>query len=292
MNKKKKIKENVVGYSFILPATIILFAFVILPIFISVGLSFMKFNGFNTPSFIGFKNYIDMFKDADFVQSMKNTFIFVLLTVPLQTVLSLAFAAIIAENFKNPFGEFIRGTMFIPVLCSASIAGTLFYYLFASDAEAAVNSFLAIFGIAKQNWLGQKSTALLVVALTSIWKDVGYYLVIFYASIMDVPVSLYEAAKVDGASAWQRFFYVTLPSIKPVLFLVITLSTIWGFQVFDITYTMTRGGPGNATLSPVLIVYETAFSTRKMGYACAVACILAICIFIITIIQRKAFKDK
>ena len=292
MNKKKKIKENVVGYSFILPATIILFAFVILPIFISVGLSFMKFNGFNTPSFIGFKNYIDMFKDPDFVQSMKNTFIFVLLTVPLQTVLSLTFAAIIAENFKNPFGEFIRGTMFIPVLCSASIAGTLFYYLFASDAEAAVNSFLAIFGIAKQNWLGQKSTALLVVALTSIWKDVGYYLVIFYASIMDVPVSLYEAAKVDGASAWQRFFYVTLPSIKPVLFLVITLSTIWGFQVFDITYTMTRGGPGNATLSPVLIVYETAFSTRKMGYACAVACILAICIFIITIIQRKAFKDK
>jgi len=289
---RKKIKEAAVGYIFTLPSLTLLIVFIIAPIFISLALSFMSFNGFNTPTWVGIKNYARMFKDVEFLTSMKNTLIFVLVTVPIQTAIALVLAAILADQFRNPFGEFVRGTTFIPVLCSASIAGTIFFYLFSSEAEGAVNLLLSVFGIDKINWLGQRETALAVICIVNIWKNVGYFMVMLYAGIMDVPKSLYEAAKCDGANGIQQFCHITVPSIKAILYLVVTLSTIWAFQTFDITYVMTHGGPGNATISPVLIVYETAFSTRKMGYACAVACVLSLLIFVITIIQRRLFNEK
>ena len=291
-HNKLRTRNNLWGYLFTTPSAILLLVFIILPIFISAWLSLTEFTGFNSPTFVGFKNYIDMFQDKKFLASMKNTFVYVIVTVPLQTILALLTAAILAEKFRNPFGEFIRGTMFIPVLCSAVIAGNLFFYLFASDEEAIVNSFLILLGFDKVNWLGKSDMAMLVVCLVAIWKNVGYFMVIFYAAIMDVPKSLHEAARVDGASPMQRFFSITLPGIRPVLYLVITLSTIWAFQVFDITMVMTKGGPGTATMSPVLLVYNYAFSDHRMGYASAIACLLAVVIFVISMLQKLVFKEE
>lgn len=285
-------KNNLVGYGFILPSLILLIAFIIIPIFMSIILSFMKYDGFSSPSWVGFKNYAKMFTNEDFWVSLKNSLMYVLITVPIQTVVALAIAALLAEKFQNPFGETVRGVMFIPVPCSTSIGATLFFYIFSSDAEGFANMILSLFNISKQNWLGQKSTALLIVCLVAIWKNVGYYMIIFYAGIMDVPKALHEAAEVDGATPLQRFMYITIPGIKPILYLVVTLGTIWAFQAFDAAYVLTGGGPGTATLTPVLIVYNQAFMVRKMGYACAVACILAIIIFIVTIVQRKLFNEK
>lgn len=290
--RKKKFKESLAGYLYITPATILMIVLVVLPIFMSVYLSLTKFNGFKTPEYIGIKNYTDMFKDPEWRASMKNTLVYVLITVPIQTFLSLFFATILASYFRGRFGNIVRGVMFIPVLCSATVAGQIFYYLFGSDSESMMNLLMALFGHAKVNWLGQSSTALPVICAVAIWKNVGYYLVIFYAGIMDVPNSLLEAARVDGATPVQEFLHIIIPSIKPILYLVVTLSTIWAFQAFDIIYVMTRGGPGNATQTPVLIVYNSAFATRRMGYACAVACILGVLILIVTIIQRKAFSEK
>ena len=233
-----------------------------------------------------------MFQDKKFLASMKNTFVYVLATVPVQTLLSLIVAAILAEKFRNPFGEFIRGTMFIPVLCSAVIAGNLFFYLFASDKESIMNSLVTLLGFKKVNWLGKSATAMLVICIVAVWKNVGYFMVIFYAAIMDVPKTLHEAARVDGASPIQRFFNITMPSIRPVLYLVITLSTIWAFQVFDITMVMTKGGPGVATMSPVLLVYNYAFSDHRMGYASAIACLLAVVIFVISMLQKLVFREE
>lgn len=292
INKKRRRRNNLWGYTFTAPSAILLFVFIVLPIFISVALSLTDFSGFDEPSFVGFKNYVDMFKDKKFLASMKNTFVYVMVTVPLQTILSLVVAAILAEKFRNPFGEFIRGTMFIPVLCSAVIAGNLFFYLFASDKNAVINSMLMLFGLDKVNWLGKSNTAMLVICMVAIWKNVGYFMVIFYAAIMDVPQNLHEAARIDGASPMQRFFNITMPSIRPVLYLVITLSTIWAFQVFDITMVMTKGGPGTATMSPVLLVYNYAFTDHRMGYASAIACILAVVIFVISMLQKLVFKEE
>ena len=292
MLHNRKHREAIVGGMFLAPASILLFTFVILPIIISAMLSLVKYNGFGNMEWVGLQNYFDAFSDRDFKVSMINTIIYVLVTVPLQTVISLLIAAVLAARFRNTFGQFVRGTMFVPVLCSSVLAGTVFYYLFASDSESAVNLLLAMFGFDKENWLGQRSTALMIICLVAVWKNIGYYLVIFYAGIMEAPRTLFEAARVDGATNIQQFFYVTLPSIRPILYLVVTLGTIWAFQVFDLTYVMTRGGPGNATLSPVLMVYNTAFSNRQLGYASAIACILAFFIFIITIAQRFAFREK
>lgn len=290
--RKKKFKESLAGYLYITPATVLMLVLVVLPIFMSAYLSLTKFNGFKTPEYIGFKNYVDMFKDPQWRASMKNTLVYVLITVPIQTILSLFFAAILASHFRGRFGNIVRGVMFIPVLCSATVAGQIFYYLFGSDSESMMNLLMTLFGHAKVNWLGQSSTALPVICAVAIWKNVGYYLVIFYAGIMDVPGSLLEAARVDGATPVQEFLHIIIPGIKPILYLVVTLSTIWAFQAFDIIYVMTRGGPGNATQTPVLIVYNAAFATRRMGYACAVACILGVLILVVTIIQRKAFSEK
>lgn len=292
INKKRRRRNNLWGYTFTAPSAILLFVFIVLPIFISVALSLTDFSGFDEPAFVGFKNYVDMFKDKKFLASMKNTFVYVMVTVPLQTILSLVVAAILAEKFRNLFGEFIRGTMFIPVLCSAVIAGNLFFYLFASDKNAVINSMLMLFGLDKVNWLGKSNTAMLVICMVAIWKNVGYFMVIFYAAIMDVPQNLHEAARIDGASPMQRFFNITMPSIRPVLYLVITLSTIWAFQVFDITMVMTKGGPGTATMSPVLLVYNYAFTDHRMGYASAIACILAVVIFVISMLQKLVFKEE
>jgi multiple sugar transport system permease protein len=292
INKKRRRRNNLWGYTFTAPSAILLFVFIVLPIFISVALSLTDFTGFNEPVFVGFKNYVDMFKDKKFLASMKNTFVYVLATVPLQTILSLVVAAILAEKFKNAFGEFIRGTMFIPVLCSAVIAGNLFFYLFASDKNAVINSLLMLVGLDKMNWLGKSHLAMTVICLVAIWKNVGYFMVIFYAAIMDVPQTLHEAARIDGASPMQRFFNITMPSIRPVLYLVITLSTIWAFQVFDITMVMTKGGPGTATMSPVLLVYNYAFSDHRMGYASAIACLLAVVIFVISMLQKLVFREE
>lgn len=289
---KIRARNNFWGYLFTAPSALLLFVFIILPIFISAALAFTEFNGFAMPKFVGLQNFKTILADKKFRVSMQNTFIYVLVTVPLQTLISLVLAAILAEKFRNPFGEAIRGTMFIPVLSSAVIAGNLFYYLFASDAEAIVNSLLNLIGLSKVNWLGKSNTAMMVICIVAIWKNVGYFMVIFYAAIMDVPKTLHEAARVDGASPMQRFFNVTLPGIRPVMILVITLSTIWAFQVFDITMVMTKGGPGYSTMSPVLLVYNYAFMEHRMGYASAIACLLAIVILAVTIIQKLVIKEE
>lgn len=292
INKMRRRRNTLWGYGFTAPSAILLLVFIILPIFISAALSLTDFSGFNEPTYVGLKNYVDMFQDKKFLASMENTFIYVIVTVPLQTILSLIVAAILAEKFRNPFGEFIRGTMFIPVLCSAVIAGNLFFYLFASDKEAIINSLLMLLGFDKVNWLGKSATAMTVICIVAIWKNVGYFMVIFYAAIMDVPQTLHDAARVDGATPMQRFVHVTMPSIRPVLYLVITLSTIWAFQVFDITMVMTKGGPGVATMSPVLLVYNYAFSDHRMGYASAIACLLAVVIFVISMLQKLVFREE
>ena len=292
MLRNKKQRQNLSGYTFILPSLILLTVFVIAPIGISFFLSLNKYNGLKDPTWVGFKYYVDMFQDRDVRDAVWNTIVFVLITVPGQVVISLGLAAILAAKFKNNFGAVIRGALFIPELCSAAVVGIIFSYLFSADGEAFFNSILLAIGLPKQNWLGNPDLALPVVSIVIIWKNIGYYLVIFYAGIMDVPINLYEAAELDGASAWKQFWHITIPGLRNVLIMVITICIIWSFQMFDITYTMTQGGPGNATTSLVLEIYKAAFKKHNFGYASAMAILLFVIIAVITIIQRYATREK
>ncbi|MBQ8086813.1 MAG: sugar ABC transporter permease [Clostridia bacterium] len=280
-----KQKNNLWGWLFVLPSFAVLLVFIAFPIVRSFYLSLTDYNVLKPPSFVGFKNYVSAFKDPFVQASFRNTFQYVLTTVPIQTILSMIVAAIIAMRFQNRYGRFVKGCMFIPVISSSVLVGTLFTLLFDST-KGVVNSAISLVGIAPVNWLGQKSTALLTVCIATIWKNVGYFLVIFYAGIMDIPMSYYEAAEVDGASKLQQFFSITLPCLKPITYLVVTLGIIWSFQAFDMVYAMTQGGPGKSTYTMVYTIYNAAFREYRMGYACTVALVLFVFILVVNNIQK------
>ncbi|MDO4293266.1 MAG: sugar ABC transporter permease [Eubacteriales bacterium] len=289
--RKKRLKDNLVGWAFVLPSFLILLVFTLIPIVMSVYYSFTEYNVLEPAKWVGLSNYIRLFSDRVVVSSMKNTFFYTLLTVPLQTILSLVIGALIAERFQNTFGRACKGAMFVPVISSSVLVGTIWTMLFATD-NGIINGILGAVGIDKINWLGQRSTALLCVCVVAVWKNVGYFLVIYFAGLMNVPQSYYEAAEVDGATRLQRFFHITLPCIKPITYLVVTLGIIWSFQVFDLVYSMTSGGPGNATSTLVLTIYQKGFREYRMGYASAIAIVLFLFILLVNRIQRMFFREK
>lgn len=289
---KKARRDALAGHLFLLPANFLATVFLILPLFYAIYLSFFKYNGFAAMEYVGWTNYQKLFSDKEFYESLKNVLKYVAVVVPGTMGLALVLSAVLSMKFRNKFGETVRILSYIPVLCSLALIGSIFYFVFASSQDGLVNTVIANFGISKVNWLGSRKTALWVVCLVAIWKNLGYYIVYFYAGMMDVPRDYYEAARIDGASTIQQFFYITIPCLKPILYLVLLLLTVSSFQVFELPYTMTNGGPGNATTMPGFLIYKLAFSSRRMGYASAYALIVGIIIFAVSMLQRVAMKEK
>ena len=279
------------GYIYILPSLFFMVCFCLLPIFMSTYFSFTDYDIMTKADFVGVDNYSKIFSDKYIIDALKNTFVYVIVTVPIQTFLALVFAAFLADRMQNIVGNFLRSAMFIPVIASAVTAGAIWRTIFGTDGGI-VNSILGIFGIDGLNWLGSSKTALICVCVVAIWKNVGYFLVIYYAGIMGLSPELYEAARVDGATSIQQFFKITMPMLKPINYLVITLGIIWSFQVFDLSYTMTNGGPGRSTVTLVMGIYNAAFKEYRMGYACAMAILLLIIILIINVVENVFFKEK
>lgn len=288
----RKNKEALQGIIYILPSFILILIFCIVPIFMSAYFSFTKYNIMNPPEFVGVDNYLQMFKDSYVTAATRNTLLYVLMTVPFQTIISLVFAAFIAEKLsKKKSGEFLRSVMFIPVIASAVTAGTIWRIILSTDGGI-LNNILGIVGIGPVNWLGSTSTSLVSICIVAVWKNVGYFLVIYYAGIMGIPKDLYEAARVDGATTIQQFVKITLPMLKPITYLVVTLGIIWSFQVFDLSYLMTGGGPGHSSVTLVMGIYNAAFKQYRMGYACAMAMFLLVVIVIINCLENLFFQEK
>ncbi len=285
---KKEKAEAWAAFIYILPSLILVSIFYIIPILMNAGYSFSKFNVIQPPAWYGLTNYNRMIKDPYVWASLRNTILFTFITVPLQTVLSLLLAVTLARKFRKRYGNFIKSALFIPVIASAVLVGTLWSILLSPSG--AVNTILGFFGITEVNWLGGKFSSLFSICMATVWKNVGYFLVIFYAGIMDIPASLYEAAEVDGATRMQQFIHITIPGLASVTYLVITLGTIWSFQVFDLVYTMTGGGPGLSTVTLVLTIYNTAFREYSMGYASTVALLMFIFVLFISLLQRIFLK--
>lgn len=288
---KQKRLEATQGYIYILPSLILILSFSIIPIFMSGVFSFTEYNVMNSPKFVGLENYEKVLRDEYVRAALINTLKYVLITVPIQTALSLTFAAFLAVKMQNKSGEFLRSVMFIPVIASAVTSGTIWRTILGTDGGI-LNSIIGIFGFDPVNWLGDSKTSLISICIVAIWKNVGYFLVIFYAGIMDIPKSLYEAARVDGANTYQQFFRITLPMLKPITSLVVTLGIIWSFQVFDLSYQMTGGGPGYSSVTIVMAIYNAAFKQYKMGYACAMAMLLLVIVLIINAVKERVFGEK
>ncbi|HMJ19848.1 MAG TPA: sugar ABC transporter permease [Gemmatimonadaceae bacterium] len=254
------------------------------PIVFALVLVFLRWDLVTAPSFAGFDNLRMLANDGRFWRAVANTFVFLSIHVPLQIVTALGLA--LALNRKLAGRGFWRAAFFLPVVISGAVVAILWSNLYATDVGL-INKLLVKIGIAPVSWLTDPNTAMPAIAVMVTWKNVGFYVIIYLAGLQYIPRSCQEAIEIEGASAWQRFRYLTLPSLLPQTILVVTLSTINGFQLFIEPYVMTGGGPLRRTYSVVLYLYTNAFAYQKMGYAATIGVALALIIGAVVFIQRR-----
>lgn len=272
------------GWTLSAPYVVFLLIFTAYPVFFAVALVFMHWDLVTAPSFAGLDNIQLLATDARFWQAVTNTFVFLSIHLPLQIITALALA--LALNRPLVFRAFWRATFFLPVVISGAVVAILWGALYATDVGL-INNLLVKIGLSPVPWLTDPTVAMPAIAVMVTWKNVGFYVVIYLAGLQYIPRSCQEAIELDGATTWQRFRHLTLPLLLPQTILVVTLSTINGFQLFIEPYVMTGGGPLGRTMSVVLYMYRNAFSYQKMGYAATIGVALAMIIGAIVTLQRR-----
>ena len=272
------------GWQLSAPFVLFLLAFAAYPICFAIALVFMHWDLVTVPSFAGLDNLTHLATDMRFWRAVANTFVFLFIHVPLQIASALALA--LALDRPLVLRAFWRAAFFLPVVISGAVVAILWSNLYATDVGL-INGLLARVGIAPVPWLTDPRTAMPAIALMVTWKNVGFYVIIYLAGLQNIPRSCREAIKIEGATSWQRVRYLTLPSLLPQTILVLTLSTINGFQLFIEPYVMTGGGPLRRTYSVVLYLYTNAFSYQKMGYAATIGVALALIIGAVVAVQRR-----
>ena len=273
------------GWLLTAPFAAFLLAFSAYPIVFALALVFMQWDLVTPPAFAGLDNIERLSTDGRFWRAVTNTLLFLGIHVPLQIVTALALA--LALNRPLLFRPFWRAAFFLPVVISGAVVAILWSSLYATDVGL-LNRLLVRIGLAPVAWLTDPHTAMPAIAVMVTWKNVGFYVVIYLAGLQYIPRSCQEAIELEGATAWQRFRHLTLPMLLPQTILVVTLSTINGFQLFIEPYVMTGGGPLRRTYSIVLYLYTNAFSYQKMGYAATIGVALALIIGAVVAVQRRA----
>lgn len=287
-------KEHKQGYLFLTPALVILFIFVGLSVLFVLYLSFQKVNLFTGEyTFVGLQNYQRVFTDDIARRGLANTLLFSVVVVPIQTVMALIIASILNSGIEGKY--LFRTVYFLPTLTSSSALTMIFMFMFSVTGP--INNVLIKMNLISQgiNFLQEPSFALKVIMLMNIWSTVPMYTTMYLASLQDLPGSMYEAADIDGAGPIKRFLYITVPYLKPITTYVLLTSIIGTLQMFDQAYIFSNGsgGPENSTLTVSLMIYRYAFGTQNaMGYAAAMAVILAIVIMIISRIAEKANNEE
>jgi multiple sugar transport system permease protein len=273
------------AYGFLLPNLIGFAVFTFLPVIAALLISFTSWDLLRPAQWVGLENYQRLTTDPIFHRVLRNTVYYVIGTVPIQMLLALLVA--MALNRRIPGTLFFRTAFFMPVVASTVAVALVWRWIFHADFGL-LNSFLYMIGATDPpNWLSSTRWAMPAIIIMSIWQQIGFSMVLFLAGLQGVPVHLYEAAKIDGASSWQRFIYITVPLLSSTTFFVLVISVINSFQVFDQAFIMTEGGPANATNTLVFNIYRYAFQFFQMGYAAAMAWVLFAIIFVVTVIQFR-----
>jgi multiple sugar transport system permease protein len=293
--KPKRLgRDTLTAYLFLAPYLFVLFVFLIFASIYGLGLSLFKVDiGFTTPEFVGFQNYQRLFEQlftdpslSLFWISMVNIIKFVIGVVIGQTILALILALILQATI---FGRGIFRTIFyIPAVTSSVATALIFLWLYNPDGL--INYLLSLVHISGPDWLNDPLFALPALMLLNIWTTAASFMIYFMAALQDLPKEVLEASAIDGANRFQTFRYVTVPLLRPTIFLVVALGTIGGFQMFDQAKFMTNGGPLNSTLTPLLEIYNAAFQDAHFGLAAAMSVLLFIIIFIVTIVQRRLIE--
>ena len=282
----RALRNNLTAYSFIAPNFIGFCVFTLVPMVFAIALSFCNWDGQHAIEFVGLQNFMDLAGDKTFKTAFVNTIVYCLGTVPLTLVCSLGLAMLLNQNVK--FRNFFRTVSFFPYVASLVAVAAVWNMIF-SPSMGLVNMVLSSLGVENlPRWAAGKETAMITVILFSVWKNMGYYMVIYLAGLQGTNPSLDEAAELDGANKWHIFWHITLPQLRPTTFFVCITLTIASFKVYDQMFMITQGGPGNATITLVYDIYNIAFvNTPKYGYASAVAMVLFAMVLVITLIQFK-----
>jgi multiple sugar transport system permease protein len=287
---KNNGQKKMTIFLFLLPSVVGLIVFSFIPIISSLGLSFFKYDILKPAKdmvFVGADHYKTLLSSGELRAVLSHTLYYMVLYIPSIIVVSLLLANFLNRDFKGV--TIYKVLFYLPVLTSW-VAGALIWKWILNGNYGLLNQFLGFFGIEGPSWLTNRVWAMPGIVIASIWKDCGHFSLIFLAALKGVNKNYYEAAEIDGATKWKKFYKITLPLISPTIFLVIILNIIGGFQVFESVFIMTAGGPGNATTVIVERIYRNAFKFYKMGYASAYSWVLFIIIFVVTYIQFKFEK--
>jgi ABC-type sugar transport system permease subunit len=286
---KRAIKANLTGYAMTSPYILYFSFFVAFPLIFSLILVFHKWNIVMPMEWVGLGNFERLFNDSLFFKALFNTFIFLAIHIPLQIAAALFLAVLLNHPIK--FRSLYRAVYFMPVVVSSIVTTILWQQLFAYETGL-LNNLLTSIGLSKIPWINSPELAMPSIAIMASWKQVGLYIVLFLVGLQNIPNYLYEAAKIDGAGTVKQFFYITLPSLKNTMVLVVVLSTIGGFSLFVEPLVMTGGGPMNSSLSVMLYIYNQAFVFGHMGYAATMAFIFAFIILIVVLVQKTILEGK
>jgi ABC-type sugar transport system permease subunit len=276
-----------VGYLFIAVPVIWTTVFLFIPMVFSFTWSFTDYNGIQAPQFIGLKNYLSLFKDDIFLAALRNTTIFVLLGMSIGPTLGLLAALLL--NQARRFRAFFRVSFFLPVMTSLVVVSTIWVMLY--NRSGIFNSVLQAFGAQPINWLSDSHWALVSVIIASVWQGFGFETVVFLAALQAIPKEMYEAALMDGANPVQSVWYITLPSLRPVILFIYIYGIIGSYQVYDQIYVMTLGGPFYSTTTLVFYLLSK-FQNLQIGYASSVAYILFLILLVFSFVQFRFFSER
>lgn len=284
---RKRFNSSVVPYLYLAPVLIGLSVFTIGPIVSSCFLSFTDYELGLSAKMIGVENYAKLARSEVFAQSVKNTLLYVVLYVPLAVGFSFLLALLVQSKLRGR--TFFRTVFFLPVVTSMVAASLIWGWLYHPDVGL-LNHALSLFGIAGPRWLEDPDTALSALVIVGVWKNAGYNMLIFLAGLSGISIEVIEAAKLEGASAWQRVWSIVIPMLVPVIFFVTVITTISAFQIFEQTYVLTRGGPANSTLTLSYYIWQMAFQFFDMGLASAMAYVLFAILALLTFVQFQVRK--
>ncbi|WP_345907437.1 sugar ABC transporter permease [Sphaerochaeta sp. UBA5849] len=287
-SKKANFKKQLVAYSFIAPNFIGFAIFTLVPIVFAVVLAFLHWDGSNPMEWAGLANFSELLHDDQFKAALKNTIVYTAGTVPLTLLASLFLAVILNQGIKAR--NFFRTVIFFPYIASLVAVAAVWNMIF-NPSKGPVNMLLYALGFENvPGWAADKDWAMITIILFSVWKYMGYYMIIYLAGLQGINPELYEAANLDGTNAWQRFRYVTVPQLSATTFFILVMLTIQCFKVYDIVYMVTQAGPGTATLVLVYDIYNKAFISWNLGSASAVAMVLFALVLAVTLIQFSSEK--
>lgn len=275
--------ERIAAWIFIFPAVLGIIIFIIIPIFFSFGLSFAKWDLLNPIEFVGFDNYKEILTEPLFGKILLNTVIFALATSIFGVIIPLILASILNRKIRG--SEFFKTAYFLPFITPMIVIGIIWQWIFDPNIGL-LNKVLQI----HVNWLYDPHWAMPALIIVSVWKLIGYNMIIFLSSLSGISNSMFEAAKIDGANPFETFLYVTIPLLSPTIFFVVIITAVSSFQIFDLIYLMTQGGPLDSTNVLVYAIYKNAFEYFNAGKASAIAYVLFIIILILTLIQWNLRK--